>query len=111
MDSKGRGKVPKMSHEQWKKSFMSLKEMIEALYFKNQPNEAMASLVRGGGGEGGDPFESSSPSSGNSANRHSSKKSSHTHNEPPSHNPLLKLDVKFDLPIYDGESNEEKLDS
>jgi hypothetical protein len=35
-----------------------------------------------------------------------SKKSSHSHDFP-----LLKLDVKFDFPTYDGELNAEKLDN
>jgi hypothetical protein len=35
-----------------------------------------------------------------------SKKSSHSHDLP-----LLKLDVKFDFPTYDGELNVEKLDN
>ena len=39
------------------------------------------------------------------------KKSSHTHNVLTSHKPLLKVDVKFNLPIYDGELNEENLDN
>jgi hypothetical protein len=62
-----------------------------------------------GGCEGGGPSKPSSPlfssSSTNQESEHSShkkasKKSSHAHNLP-----LLKLDVKFELPIYDGELN------
>lgn len=72
----------------------------------------MECSVRGEGGEeGGYPFDSCLPSSGNGANKNSSKKFSHTHNELPGHNPLLTLYVKFDLPIYDRELNAKKLDN
>ena len=70
------------------------------------------SLVKGGDGRnGGYPVEPSPPSSSNGANGHSSKKSSHTHNELHDHKVLLKLEVKFDLPVYDGEMNAKKLDN
>ena len=62
------------------------------------------SLVKGkDGGDGGGPSEPSSPSSSNGTNGDSSKNSSH--NELPGHNPLLKLDVKFIIPIYVGKLN------
>jgi hypothetical protein len=68
-------------------------------------------------GEGEEPLEPpSSPSSSSSSSNGSehsshkrkknSKKSSHSH-----YLPLLMLDVKFVLPIYDGELNAEKLDN
>jgi hypothetical protein len=110
MASKGEGEAPEMSLEEWLKAFMSMKEMLEALYYQNHPNEEYESSIKGeGGGEGEYPFELSSPSSGNGANRNYSKNSSHTHNVPPSHKTLLKLDVKFNLTIYDGELNVENL--
>ena len=56
---------------------------------------------------GGDPLDPPSPLSHSSnASEHSSKKTSHSHDLP-----LLKLDVKFEFPVYDGELNEEKLDN
>lgn len=83
--------------------------MVEALYYKNQPREYEVSSVKVGDGE--DPFEPLSPSSGNGANGHCFKTSSHTHKELLGHNSLLELDVKFDLHSYDGELNVEKLDN
>jgi hypothetical protein len=61
--------------------------------------------------EGGGPSEPSSPSSSStrghySHNKTTTKKSPHAHNFP-----LLKLDVKFELQIYDGELNAKKLDN
>jgi hypothetical protein len=47
-----------------------------------------------------------SSSSSSFKRKKNSKKSSHSHDFP-----LLKLDVKFDLPTYDGELNAEKLDN
>jgi hypothetical protein len=50
----------------------------------------------------------SSPSSSSSSSKSNAKKHVHKHkNEVP----LLKLDVKLELPIYDGELNAEKLDN
>jgi hypothetical protein len=114
MDSKGGEEVPEMSFEELMKAFIRMKDMVEDMYFKSHPNEEEESSVKGeGGGEGGDPSKPSSPSYGNGANEHSSKdkKSSHTHNLLPNYKPLLKLDVKFVLPIYDGELNAEKYDN
>ena len=74
-----------------------MKEMVEALYYKNKTFEDEVSLDKGG--DGGGPFEPSSPSSSNGANGNSVKKSSPTHNELLGHKPLLKLDAKFYLPV------------
>jgi hypothetical protein len=109
MATKGGGEVPEMSLEEWEKTFMSMKEMVEALYYKNQPHGDEVSSVKGG--DGGGPIEPSSPSFGNGAIGKFSKKSSPTHNELPSHKLLLKLDVKFELLVYDGELNADKLDN
>jgi hypothetical protein len=51
---------------------------------------------------------SSSSSSSTSSDTTSLRKHSHKHK---SYMPLLKLDVKFVLPLYDGEVNAEKLDN
>ena len=50
----------------------------------------------------------SSPSSSSSSSKSNAKKHVHKHNK---EMPLLKLDVKFELPIYDGEVNAERLDN
>jgi len=51
---------------------------------------------------------SSSSSSSTSSNTTSTRKKSHKHKHDM---PLLKIDVKFVLPMYDGEVNDEKLDN
>ena len=62
-----------MSHEEWMKTFMRIKEMVEYMYLKSQPNEEEESSTKGEGrGECGDPSEPSR-SFGNGANGHSSK--------------------------------------
>jgi hypothetical protein len=50
----------------------------------------------------------SSPSSSSSSSKSNAKKHVHQHKN---EMPLLKLDVKFELPIYDGEVNVDKLDN
>jgi hypothetical protein len=50
----------------------------------------------------------SSPSSSSSSSKSNGKKHVYKHKN---EMPLLKLDVKFELPIYDGEVNAEKLDN
>ena len=47
------------------------------------------------------------PSSSSSSSKSNGKKNVHKNNNEMS---LLKLDVKFELPIYDGQVNAEKLD-
>lgn len=59
-----------------------------------------------GGGEGPPPSPSSSEISSSSSSRLSNR-----HHRNASKNPLFKLDVKFDLHIFSGESNVEKLDN
>ena len=84
--------------------------MVEQMYYKYCPCEEHVYSMKGGW-EGGYPYESSSTSSGSGGNDHSSKKSSHAQHIPPSHKPFLKLDVKFNLHVYDGAMNVEKLDN
>jgi hypothetical protein len=50
----------------------------------------------------------SSPSSSSSSSKSNGKKNVHKNKN---EMPLLKLDVKFELPIYDGEVNAKKLDN
>jgi hypothetical protein len=54
------------------------------------------------------PSSPSSPSSSSSSSKSNEKKNVHKNKH---EMPLLKLDVKFELPIYDGEVNAEKLDN
>lgn len=106
MATKGGGEVP----EEWKKVLMSMRKMVEELYYKDWPCEDEIYLVKGKDeGDGGGRSNPSSPSSCNGSNVIFSKKSSHTNNQILGHNSLLKLDVKFDLHIYDAELNAEKI--
>jgi hypothetical protein len=67
----------------------------------------------GNGGNGASP-PPSPPSSSSSSSSTSSKhlpNSPKGHGKTPSQIPSLKLDIKFELPIYNGEVNAEKLDN
>ena len=50
MTSRVGGEVLEMSLVEWKKYFMSLKEMVEVVYYKNGPHEDEVSFVNGGDG-------------------------------------------------------------
>jgi hypothetical protein len=54
------------------------------------------------------PPPSSPPSSSSSSSKSTTKKHVHKHQN---EMPLLKLDVKFELPMYDGEVNAERIDN
>jgi hypothetical protein len=54
------------------------------------------------------PSPPSSPSSSSSSSKSTARKIVHKHKK---EMPLLKLDVKFELPMYDGEVNAERLDN
>jgi hypothetical protein len=60
-------------------------------------------------GVGGDPLEP--PSSPSSSSSSSSEHSHHSSHKASFKKPLLKLDVKFDLPMFNGDVNPEKLDN
>jgi hypothetical protein len=62
------------------------------------------------GGNGSYP-PPSPPSSSSSSSSTSSKHISNGHGKTPSQIPSLKLDIKFELPLYNGEVNAEKLDN
>ena len=76
---------------------------------KSSSKDDKGKEVRGGS----DPLEPPSPSSATSSSS-SSSSSSLSNSSKKKHSvktPLLKLDVKFDLPIYSGELDVEKLDN
>jgi hypothetical protein len=101
--------------------FYWMSDMVEKMYGhyekrmknKEEKKEAHAdddALVNQG--VGGDPPES--PSSTSSSSSSSSEHSHHSHHF--SHKtsfkkPLLKLDVKFSLPMFNGDVNPQKLDN
>ena len=61
-------------------------------------------------GSGGNPPPS--PPSSSSSSSTSATKTTHTHSKTPKgKTPLLKLDIKFELPMYNGEVNAENLDN
>ena len=110
--------IPKTMMEE----FLKMKTMVEELYHRAQGegeslvkvNEEVESSARAEGeGEGGEPLKTpSSPSSSSGASEHSSHKKKHSKKSSHSRDfPLLKLDVKFYFPTYDGELNVEKLDN
>jgi hypothetical protein len=95
-----------------------MQAIVEELYHeisqrRNPKVEEGESSVRAEGGVGGGrPLELSSPSSSSSNNEasvYSFKDKQKTHHS--SDMSLLKLDVKFQLPTYDGELDAEKLDN
>jgi hypothetical protein len=101
--------------------FYRMLEMVEQMYGdyekrmkkKGKKNEEHAdddSLVNQG--VGGDPPEPpSSPSSSSSSSSEHSHQSQHSSHKASFKKPLLKIDVKFDLPMFNGDVNLEKLDN
>lgn len=50
-----------MSPKEWQKAFMSMMELVKAVYYMNQSCEDEVSSVKeGDGGDGGGPFQPSS---------------------------------------------------
>ena len=105
--------TPLGSDSQFLDSFMTIHAMVEEMYheFKKNKDEGTSSPKyqedKGKGGMLPPPSPPSSPSSSSLSS--SSHKSSPFKKKKKSY--LIKLDVKFDLPIYDGELNVEKLDN
>jgi hypothetical protein len=110
-----------LSHEEkyFQKTFFAMLEMVKVLYddYLDQKRSILGeySKVKSQGGEDHPqtpPSPLSSPSTSSSSSSSSSKsttrKKSHNHKNDM---PLLKLDVKFELPMYDGEVNVERLDN
>jgi len=72
---------------------------------KKEPDDH-ASVNHGSGGEEPPPSPSSSDNYSYSSSHHSNRNQRNA-----SKNPFFKPDVKFDLPIFRGESNAKKLDN
>jgi hypothetical protein len=113
-------KISDSSHE--------MRDMMKILLERNimsQGEGSNPSMHKGGGGDktpgrdggnGASPPPSPPPSSSSSSSSSStsSKNLPHSpkgHGKTPSQIPSLKLDIKFELPIYNGEVNAEKLDN
>jgi hypothetical protein len=117
-------RVP-VEDEDLRKAVMEMREMIKILMERNSllqgegsnPSRHKGSsrdkTPNGNGGNGASP-PPSPPSSSSSSSSTSSRplpKSPKGHGKTPSQIPSLKLDIKFELPIYNGEVNAEKLDN
>jgi hypothetical protein len=107
-------------------ALFSMSEMVKVLYedFLERKKPVLGEILMKGKSEGkgesskppptppSPPSSPSSSSSTSNASSHSTtstiQKQTHKHK---SNMPLLKLDVKFELPLYDGELNAEKLDN
>ena len=116
------GEVPLESKSQFMDSFMAMRAMVEEMYreFKKGRGESTSTPKQGKGAE--EPLLVAHPEGkGNEENPSppspplSPSSSSSSHKESPEKKKkkfsLIKLDVKFDLPVYDGELNAENLDN
>jgi hypothetical protein len=112
--------------EDLRKAVMEMREMMKILMERNilsQGEGSNPSMHKGGsgdktpdgnGGNGASPPPSPPSSSSSSSSSTSSRplpNSPKGHGKTPSQIPSLKLDIKFELPIYNGEVNAEKLDN
>jgi hypothetical protein len=96
-------------------TFFSMLEMIKVLYddylgHKRPFQGEYSKEDKSEEGEDHPKTPPSSPSSSSTSSNTTSRKHSNSHKHKPNM-PLLKLDVKFVLPMYDGEVNAEKLDN
>jgi hypothetical protein len=92
--------------KKFRKTFFAMSEMMKVLYedYLEQKRLVIGESSKGKSEEGEDPpqIPPSSPYSSSSSSKSNAKKHVHKHKN---EMPLLKLDVKFELPIYDGEVN------
>jgi hypothetical protein len=109
-----------LSHDekQFRKIFFTMSEMMKVLYEDylewKRPVLGESSKVKSEEGEGPPQIPPSPPSSPSNSSSSSSSSKSTTIKHAHKHKqeiPLLKLDVKFELPMYDGEVNAERLDN
>jgi hypothetical protein len=125
---------PSMAHEEshehipiededLKKDFMEMREMMKLLMEERNTRlqgegsnpskhkgDSGDKTPNGNGGNGASP-PPSPPSSSSSTSSIPLPNSPKEHGKTPSQIPLLKLDIKFELPMYNGEINAEKLDN
>jgi hypothetical protein len=112
--------------EDLRKDVMEMREMMKILMKRNILSQGEGSnpsrhkgrsgdkTPNGNGGNGASPPPSPPSSSSSSSSSTSSRplpNSPKGHGKIPSQIPSLKLDIKFELPIYNGEVNAEKLDN
>jgi hypothetical protein len=105
--------------KEFRKTFLAMLEMVKVLYddYLEKKRPVLGEYSKGKGEEEEDHPQIppsppstplSSPSSSISSSKSSGKKNVHKNKN---EMPLLKLDVKFELAIYDGEVNAEKLEN
>jgi hypothetical protein len=105
--------------KEFRKNFLAMSKMVKVLYedYLERKRPVLGESSKGKSEEEDDhpqippsPPSSppSSPSSSSSSSKSNAKKNVHKNKN---EMPLLKLDVKFEIPIYDGEVNAEKLDN
>jgi hypothetical protein len=105
--------------KEFRKTFFAMTEMTKVFYedYLEWKRPVLSESSKRKSEEGEDPPQippsppsspPSSPSSSSSSSKSNAKKHVHKHKNEIS---LLKLDVKFELPIYDGEVNAERLDN
>jgi len=94
----------------FRKTFYTMADRVERLFSRLERLEKTGyhslegqGSVHGDGGGNPPPSGNESPSS---SSNHHNKNSGNASNKP-----FFKLDVKFDLPVYNGESNAEKLNN
>jgi hypothetical protein len=109
--------------EDFRKTIIQLRDMMKVMMERNMMSQGEGSnpsMHKGGGGDkttnrdggnGASPPPSPPSSSSSSSSSTSSKHPSNGHGKTPSQIPSLKLDIKFELPLYNGEVNVEKLDN
>ena len=113
---------PLESDSQFMDSFMTMRAMVEEMYreFKKGRGEDSSTFKQDKGveetllvfhPEGKGKEEKSSPPSPPSSPSSSSSSHKTSVEKKKKKTAMIKLDVKFDLPIYDGELNAEKLDN
>jgi hypothetical protein len=105
--------------KEFRKTFFTMLEMMKVLYedYLEQKRLNLGEYSKGKSEEGEDPPQippsppsspPSSPSSSSSSSKSTVKKHVHKHKHEMN---LLKLDVKFELPMYNGEVNTKRLDN
>ena len=101
-----------MDENKIQQMFLNMQQMVAELYDYKKRRDATPSLNTSKKDKGkGKADKSPSPPSSPSSSCYYSTSSFESEKEKKLKSPLLKLDVKFELPVYDGEINLEKLDN
>jgi hypothetical protein len=117
------GHIP-IEDEDLIKDFMEMREMMKLLMEERNTRlqsegsnpskhkgDSGDKTPNGNGGNGASPPPSPPSSSSSSTSSIPLPNSPKGHGKTPSQIPLLNLDIKFELPMYNGEVNAEKLDN